>query len=217
MHSTEAFTTAREDLGLLVVNKGSKERKKKTDRDGWPLTSMEEFVVFAYKIKKEPKSVGYTKMLRIVRKSNLYIYNKHLTDIVCTIPLSTDSQLYLYVWQPRSENVPYFGYSLLDYLQLLYVCLAEYFSKNILVSKSFAKKFGLWNIKKDSFASFFFVWSILNSQWAFYANGPHTKRILQQGGKFIAGVPFNFLLKNSSVCYFGHFQCNCVYIYGIFE
>ena len=78
-------------------------------------------------------------------------------------------------------------------LQLLYVCLAEYFSKNILVSKSFAKKFGLWNIKKDSFASFFFVWSILNSQWAFYANGPHTKRILQQGGKFIAGVPFNFL------------------------
>ena len=154
MHSTEAFTTAREDLGLLVVllNKGSKERKKKTDRDGWPLTSMEEFVVFAYKIKKEPKSVGYTKMLRIVRKSNLYIYNKHLTDIVCTIPLSTDSQLYLYVWQPRWENVPYFGYSLLDYLQLLYVCLAEYFSKNILVSKSFAKKFGLWNIKKDSFA-----------------------------------------------------------------
>ena len=126
LHSTEAFTTAREDLGLLVVllNKGSKERKKKTDRDGWPLTSMEEFVVFAYKIKKEPKSVGYTKMLRIVRKSNLYIYNKHLTDIVCTIPLSTDSQLYLYVWQPRSENVPYFGYSLLDYNCCMFVWLS---------------------------------------------------------------------------------------------
>ena len=102
-------------------------------------------------------------------------------------------------------------------LQLLYVSLAEYFSKNILVSKSFAKKFGLWNIKKDSFASFFFVWSILNSQWAFYANGPHTKRILQQGGKFIAGVPFNFLLKNSSVCYFGNFQRKDVPIHGIFE
>ena len=124
-------------FGSTTIKGRRKERRKQIEMDDpWP--QWRNLLYLLTKYKKNQNQLGTQKCWGVRRKSNLYIYNKHLTDIVCTIPPSTDSQLYLYVWQPRSENVPYFGYSLLDYNCCMFVWLGisqKHFSIQIICQK----------------------------------------------------------------------------------